>query len=93
MNTIEFFELYESKLSDLSRIVGIKKGMKRQAYELAEADHSKLTGKRRFNNYNTFASTRTTSSKSAKHISLHKGLKRKPQPRCKEFESKFNWIF
>lgn len=93
MKTIEFLELYESKLSDLTKIRGEYKGMKRDAYELAEADHRKQFGARRFNGYATFASTKTTTSKSARYIELHKGLKLKPQPRCKEFESKFNWLF
>jgi len=59
MEMVEFMALVEKHLKALANGSLRLKGLKSLAYELAEKEHIKLTGQRRFANYGSFSSCRT----------------------------------
>ena len=96
MEMVQFMAMVEKHLKALANGSLKLKGLKSLAYELAEKDHIKQTGKRRFANYGSFSSCRTRTyeiKKEPDEVFVPVFKKRKPVYQKTEFDSKFNWLF
>lgn len=89
----EFSNLYDSHLSNI-RLGGDEPGVKTKAYNLTEADHIRIYGKRKYAGYMVFGSMRSKHGKTERR-EVNPESKRKfvDRARGREFESKFNWLF
>lgn len=93
MDFKEFSDRYDKHLEAL-RIDDSSPGVKTKAYNLTEADHIRLYGKRKYAGYMVFGSMRSKHGKTERRV-VNPESKRKfvDRARGREFESKFNWLF
>lgn len=95
----EFVDLYHAMIEKIKASGVRMKGYGGLAYDMAEKEHIRLHGVRKYASHNSFMSCRSNNDKSKYQDNDKPAFvpvfkkKRKPVFKRTEFDSKFNWLF